>query len=191
MLGEREFTTEEVARYCGVTRPAVVSWIAQSLLPARRTDGGHRRVLRPDLARFLEGQGYEVPPEVSRVRPLLFAVEGEPLSAEALAGAFAQDFEVHAGPATLDALLSLGALRPDVLVVAIPMPVLDAARLLQAVARSPATVDTLRAAVVARPDQVTSARRQGAELAFPRARLDALYAAVVARVSDRQRRQVV
>ena len=191
MLGEREFTTEEVARYCGVTRPAVVSWIAQSLLPARLTGGGHRRVLRPDLARFLELQGYEVPPEVSRVRPLLFAVEGDPVGADVLAGVFAQDFEVHAGPASIDALLALGTLRPDVLVVAIPMPVLDGARLLQAAARSPATADTLRVAVVAQPDQVTGARRQGAELAFTRARLDALYAAVVARVSDRQRRLVV
>lgn len=191
MLGEREFTSEEVARYCGVTRPAVVSWIDRSLLPAHRTGGGHRRILRPDLARFLEQQGYEVPPEVSRARPLLFAVGGDPASAEVLAGVFAQDFEVHAAAASIDVLLSLGTLRPDVLVAAIPMPALDGARLLLATSRSPAMADTLRVAVVARSDQATSARRQGAELAFPCDRLGELYAAVVARVSDRQRRQMV
>nr|MBK7069199.1 helix-turn-helix domain-containing protein [Deltaproteobacteria bacterium] len=129
MLGEREFTSEEVARYCGVTRPAVVSWIDRSLLPAHRTGGGHRRILRPDLARFLEQQGYEVPPEVSRVRPLLFAVGGDPVNSDVLAGVFAQDFEVHAAAASIDVLLSLGTLRPDVLVAAIPMPALDGARL--------------------------------------------------------------
>jgi len=191
MLGEREFTSEEVARYCGVTRPAVVSWIDRSLLPAHRTGGGHRRILRPDLARFLEQQGYEVPPEVSRVRPLLFAVGGDPVSADVLAGVFAQDFEVHAAAASIDVLLSLGTLRPDVLVAAIPMPALDGARLLLAASRSPAMADTLRVAVVARSDQATSARRQGAELAFPCDRLGELYAAVLARVSDRQRRQMV
>jgi excisionase family DNA binding protein len=191
MLGEREFTTEEVARYCGVTRPAVVSWITQGLLPAHKTPGGHRRVLRNDLARFLEHQGYEVPPEVARVRPLLFAVEGEAVRIEVLAAIFAQDFEVHPWPASIELLLALGVHRPDVLVAALPMASLDGARLLLAASRSEATAGTLRAAVVARSDDVKAARRAGAEVAFARDRLDALYAAVVARVSDRQRRQVV
>lgn len=191
MLGEREFTTEEVAGYCGVTRPAVVSWITQSLLPARKTPGGHRRVLRNDLARFLEHQGYEVPPEVARVRPLLFAVEGEALRIEVLAAVFAQDFEVQTWPAGIELLLALGAHRPDVLVAALPMAALDGARLLLAASRSEATAATLRAAVVARTEDVKAARRAGAEVACARDRLDELYAAVVARVSDRQRRQVV
>ncbi|MDB4931969.1 MAG: binding domain, excisionase family, partial [Myxococcaceae bacterium] len=138
MLGEREFTTEEVAGYCGVTRPAVVSWIAQSLLPAHKTAGGHRRVLRNDLARFLEHQGYEVPPEVARARPLLFAVEGEAVRIEVLAAVFAQDFEVHPWPAGVELLLALGVQRPDVLVAALPMAALDGARLLLAASRSAA-----------------------------------------------------
>ena len=148
-------------------------------------------MLRPDLARFLEQQGYEIPEEVSRVRPLLFAVGGDPVNSDVLAGVFAQDFEVHAAAASIDVLLSLGTLRPDVLVAAIPMPALDGARLLLAASRSPAMADTLRVAVVARADQATSARRQGAQIAFPCDRLGELYAAVVARVSDRQRRQMV
>ena len=113
MLGEREFTTEDVARYCGVTRPAVVSWIAQGLLPAHKTVGGHRRVLRSDLARFLDHQGYEVPPEVERVRPLLFVVEGDAVTPDAVAAVFSPDFEVLAWPASIDVLLALGAMRPD------------------------------------------------------------------------------
>ena len=191
MLGEREFTSEEVARYCGVTRPAVVSWIDRSLLPAHRTGGGHRRILRPDLARFLEQQGYEVPPEVERVRPLLFVVEGDAVTPEAIAAVFSSDFEVLAWPASIDVLLALGAMRPDVLVAALPMAALDGARLLRAAARSAATADTLRVAVVSRPDEVKAARGYGAQLAFARDRLDALPGAVLARVSDRQRRQVV
>jgi excisionase family DNA binding protein len=191
MLGEREFTTEEVAGYCGVTRPAVVSWIEQSLLPARRTAGGHRRVLRDDLARFLGHQGYVVPPEVSRVRPLLFVVEGDAAPVEVVAAAFAQDFEVQAWPASIDALLAIGSERPDVLVVTLPMAALDGARLLMAASRSAATASTLRAAVVRRASEVKAARGYGAELAFACDRLDALYRAVLARVSDRQRRQMV
>lgn len=191
MLGEREFTTEEVARYCGVSRPAVVSWIAQSLLPARSTQGGHRRVLRPDLARFLQQQGYEVPPEVTRVRPLMFVVGGESLDAEALAGVFAQDFEVRTWQPSVELLLGLGAQRPDVLVAAVPMPALDGARLMRAVARSPATEGMLRVAVVTHDDEAAGARRAGADLACVAGRPDELYAAVVRRVSELQRRQVV
>ena len=53
MLGEREFTTEEIAQICGVSRPAVVEWVTRGLLPARLTEGGHRRVARSTLAAFL------------------------------------------------------------------------------------------------------------------------------------------
>ena len=113
------------------------------------------------------------------------------MTPEAVAAVFSPDFEVLAWPASIDVLLALGAMRPDVLVAALPMAALDGARLLRAAARSAATADTLRVAVVSRPDEVKAARGYGAQLAFVRERLDALRGAVLARVSDRQRRQVV
>lgn len=191
MLGEREFTTEEVARYCGVSRPAVVAWIARALLPARATPGGHRRVSRSDLARFLQQQGYELPPEVTRERPMLFAVEGESVGAEALAAIFARDFDVRAWQPSVELMLALGAARPDVLIVALPAPSLDGARLLRAAARSPALEDTLHVAVVTHDDEAAGARRLGAQLAGVGGRLDELHAAVVRAVSERQRRRVL
>ncbi len=190
MFGQREFTTEEVARYFGVSRPAVVSWIAREMLPAHRTAGGHRRVLRSDLARFLVHQGYAVPPEVQRERPQVFAVEGEPLGAAGLSAVFGDGFDVRPWQPSLEMLLTLGAAAPDVLVVALPLRSLDGTQLLRAAARSPSLRDTLRVAVVTHDDEVPGARRMGAELAASRGSLGSLREAVVQRVCERQRRSV-
>ena len=191
MFGEREFTTEEIARYFGVSRPAVVSWITREMLPAHRTDGGHRRVLRSDLARFLEHQGYVVPPEVLRERPLVYAVEGEPIGADALAAVFAEGFDVRPWQPSIELLLALGANAPDVLVAAIPLRSLDGSQLLRAASRSPAVRDTLRVAVVTHEDEVPGAKRMGAQLAFSRGSLGNLRESVVRRICDRQRRRVL
>ena len=47
-------TTHEVAKICHVTMTTVVNWIEEGALTAYKTKGGHRRVKKDDLIRFLE-----------------------------------------------------------------------------------------------------------------------------------------
>src|SRR5262249_18839656 len=51
------FSTHEAARVCRVTPMTVIRWIKEGKLPAFRTAGGHRRILRDDLARFCAARG--------------------------------------------------------------------------------------------------------------------------------------
>jgi excisionase family DNA binding protein len=54
-------TTSQVARLCRVTANTVANWIDAGRLPAHRTPGGHRRVRRDDLARFMDEAGMPRP----------------------------------------------------------------------------------------------------------------------------------
>ena len=47
------FTTFEAAKLCHVSPLSIINWVNAGRLPAFRTPGGHRRIRREDLARFM------------------------------------------------------------------------------------------------------------------------------------------
>jgi len=47
------FTTYEISQICNVFVSTVANWVDEGKLPAYRTPGGHRRVLKKDLSDFL------------------------------------------------------------------------------------------------------------------------------------------
>ena len=49
-------STGQVARHCSVTSDTVLKWIKQGLLPACRTAGGHYRIYKGDIERFVVQQ---------------------------------------------------------------------------------------------------------------------------------------
>jgi len=57
----RVFTTFQAAEYCHVSPFTVRNWIESEALPAYRTPGGHRRILREDLDAFLKRHGMPGP----------------------------------------------------------------------------------------------------------------------------------
>ncbi len=191
MLGEREFTTEEIAQFCGVSRPAVVEWISRGLLPARLTEGGHRRVGRPALASFLKVQGYRMPLEVARERPLVFAIDDEAIWRQTIQSHLQPDFEVETFAQGADVLLACGARRPDVVVLDMRMPGMDGEQLLDALSKSTALAETLLVSLTAFEEQIAAARKGGAHLALSKTRASELHGLLVRLVSDAQRRQVL
>lgn len=54
-MSERHLTTGEAAEFCSVTRDTIFKWIRAGHLPAHRTAGGHHRIDRGDLERFVTG----------------------------------------------------------------------------------------------------------------------------------------
>ena len=188
MLGEREFTTEEIAQFCGVSRPAVVEWISRGLLSARLTEGGHRRVARPALATFLSAQGYRMPSEVSRERPLVFAIDDEPIWRATIESSLEPDFAVETFAQGAEVLLACGAKRPDVVVLDLRMPGMDGSQLLEALTKASPLRDTLFVALTSYEEEIPAARRYGAQLALSKSRANELHGALVRMVSEAQRR---
>src|SRR6185436_5284748 len=58
------FTTFEAAKLCHVSPLSIINWVNASRLTAFRTPGGHRRIRREDLARFMRENGIPLPEEL-------------------------------------------------------------------------------------------------------------------------------
>jgi excisionase family DNA binding protein len=58
-MGERLYTTVDVAKVCSVSLRTIIRWVDEGRLPSFRTPGGHRRVREEDLRGFLER--YKIP----------------------------------------------------------------------------------------------------------------------------------
>lgn len=191
MLGDREFTTEEIAQICGVSRPAVVDWITRGTLRARLTEGGHRRVARAVLAEFLRAQGYRVPQSVARERPLVFVLDDEELWRKSIRTALQADFDVETCTPSPEALLEIGERKPDIIVFDLRMPGMDSLQLLEALSDARELVgDLLLVAIGAHDEELPIARRSGAQLAISKSRVAVgeLHPLVVKLVSEHQRR---
>ena len=58
------FTTHDIALMLNVTRVTVRNWIIKGRLEATTTPGGHRRISRKELTRFMEDNNYN--PDIIR-----------------------------------------------------------------------------------------------------------------------------
>ena len=187
-LGEREFTTEEIAQMCGVSRPAVVEWIGRGLLPARLTEGGHRRVARAALATFLSQQGYKLPAEVARAKPLVVVIDDETIWRATLESHLVSGYEVRTYPQGAEVLVAIGALRPDIIVLDTRMPGFDGYALLESLRRHRALEGALIVALTQHEEEVAGARATGAHGAIPKARIAELPTLLTRLLMDNQRR---
>ena len=62
---KKYLTTYEASKICQVGLSTVILWVNEGKLKAFRTPGGHRRILKGDLAEFLKKYKMPVPPALS------------------------------------------------------------------------------------------------------------------------------
>jgi excisionase family DNA binding protein len=196
MLGDREFTTEEIAQICGVSRPAVVDWITRGTLRARLTEGGHRRVTRVVLSEFLKGQEYQIPVEVSRERPLIFVLDDEYIWRSSIEESLLRidAFDVETFAPGMEVLLAVGERKPDLVIFDMHMPGMDSAQLLTALTTSKTELgETLLVAMGIHEEELPLARKNGAHMAIIKSRIASgdLLSLIVKIISDKQRRPLL
>lgn len=61
---EKTYTTFDISKICDVYPTTVANWIDKGSLKASTTPGGHRRVERGELLKFLKKYNVPVPPEL-------------------------------------------------------------------------------------------------------------------------------
>src|SRR5258705_12065060 len=90
------FTTFEAAKLCHVSPLSIINWVNAGRLPAFRTPGGHRRIRREDLARFMRENGIPLPEELrdGSGRSRVLVVDDEP----AIRDLFAESLSQRAAP---------------------------------------------------------------------------------------------
>lgn len=140
------YTTIEVAQMLGMAVRSVQLMVDRGDLQAWKTPGGHRRISRESLERWLQGSRSAVQQAAEPVRkpagarhrmgaraPRLLLIEDSTHFQNLLALLMKQKFpgvELHVASDGITGLTSFGQLQPDLLVVDIMLPGIDGANLI-------------------------------------------------------------
>lgn len=149
-------SSHQASQLVGVSPSTIVDWINRGRLPAFRTPGGHRRIKVGDLRRFLASTRMPLPPAL-RERPTtkrVFVVDDEP----AVIRAIQRELDKHGGPYEVDgctsgveALVRIGAVQPDLVLLDIYMEGLDGFEVCRRLRGIPELERLLIVAITAQP----------------------------------------
>jgi excisionase family DNA binding protein len=125
------FTASQFARFCHVDLKTIHNWADKGEVRHFRTPGRHLRFHRADVIEFLRKYGYPVPAILRAGKPKVVAVDDDPHVLASIRRALGRRFEVTTFQDPLDALVALGKLEPDAIVVDVQMRGLDGIRCLE------------------------------------------------------------
>ena len=154
-------STREAAERLGVSLRTVQLWAEAGLIRAWKTPGGHRRILLASIDELVLRRGGEIARRPRSGQYQVLVVEDEP--------DFRRLFELHlrswelpielqSVPSGFDALLRIGAARPDLLITDLRMPGIDGFEMLRALKSSGAISDLEIIAVTALSDHTIQER---------------------------------
>jgi excisionase family DNA binding protein len=153
MRDKSVFTTFEAAKLCHVSPLSIINWVNAGRLPAFRTPGGHRRIRRDDLARFMRENGIPLPDELrdGSGRPRLLVVDDEAtireVIAESLARRTVNPYEVMTAADGFEAGRLVATFRPDIVLLDLRMPGLDGFQVCRTIKADPETSSTIVVAI--------------------------------------------
>lgn len=147
---EEVCSTRDAADRLGVSLRTVQLWAEAGVLRAWKTPGGHRRILTCSVDELLQRRGGEIARRAPDGNYQVLVVEDEP--------DFRRLFELHlrswelplelqSVPSGFDALVRIGASRPDLLITDLRMPGIDGFEMLRAL-KSSGAISELEVIVV-------------------------------------------
>jgi len=125
---DKVLTTFQAADYCRVSPFTIRNWIEAGVLPAYKTPGGHRRILKHDLDEFLKRQGMPMPDDTGSRTKKVLVVDDQREVAELVRRVVKEvDSEVEVAIALdgFEAGSQVTSFRPSVVVLDLRMPGLD------------------------------------------------------------------
>lgn len=165
----------EAARHCRVSRFTVLKWVRDGKLRAFTTPGGHHRIEREDLVRFLKDYGFPVPTSLTEIRPpLVLIVDDEIGVTEFLGRALESDpdanYEILSTQSGYEACILVGERNPDLVVLDIKMPGIDGVEVCRRIRANPASRLTQVIAVTgyASEENVKAIMEAGAKTCLPK-----------------------
>ncbi len=163
-MGEKSvFTTFEAAKLCHVSPLSIINWVNAGRLPAFRTPGGHRRIRKEDLARFMRDNGIPLPEELREGsgRTRVLVVDDEGTIRETLAEHMLhrdKPYEVMTAADGFEAGRLVATFRPDVVLLDLRMPGMDGFQVCRTIKADPETSSTIVIAMTGYYTPETDAR---------------------------------
>lgn len=121
------YTTHDISRLLQVNPRSVINWIEQNLLPSYRTPGGHRRVRHDDLLAFLRKHQIPTPASLVEGKFRILIVEDDEEIVTLLKTYLQRQggYEIAAASNGINALIEVGRIRPDLLILDVMIPGVD------------------------------------------------------------------
>src|ERR1051326_7653889 len=121
------YTTHEVSRLLHVNPRSVINWIEQGLLPSYRTPGGHRRIRHDDLLAFLRKHQIPTPASLVAGKFNVLVVDDDKEIIDLVRTFFQRQggYEISTASDGITALMEVGRLKPDLLILDIMIPGVD------------------------------------------------------------------
>ena len=121
------YTTHEVSRLLHVNPRSVINWIEQSLLQSYRTPGGHRRIRHDDLMAFLRKHQIPTPASLVADKFSILIVDDDQEIIDLLKAYLERQapYEIAAAADGITALIEVGRVKPDLLILDIMIPGVD------------------------------------------------------------------
>jgi excisionase family DNA binding protein len=129
-------TTREAADLLGVSLRTIQQWVEQGALQAYRTVGGHRRVVRASVDRLLSQRRTEVQGRTFRV----FIAEDDPDLVklyQMVITSWKLPLEINIASDGFRALIEIGTLKPDFLILDLNIPGMDGFALIRTLRNMP------------------------------------------------------
>ncbi len=157
------FTTFESAKLCHVSPLSIITGVNAGRLPAVRTPGGHRRIRKEDLVRFMRENGIPVPETLREGsgRPRVLVVDDDAGIREVLAEHLTtrhHPYEVSTAADGFEAGRLVATFRPDVVLLDLRMPGMDGFQVSRAIKADPDSAATVVIAMTGYYTPETEAR---------------------------------
>ena len=125
---KESYSTSEVAKYCHVTADTIRKWAEAGRIHVFKTPGGHRRIRREDLIRFLRDNNIPIHGELSSAGTRILVIESEPTVVSVIQRFLERsqgNFQVEIARDALDAGRQVATFRPDVVFLDLRLPGVD------------------------------------------------------------------
>jgi excisionase family DNA binding protein len=129
--GRELFTASDFAGFCHVDLKTIHNWADKGEIRHFRTPGRHLRFRRGDVIEFLRKYGYPVPDALKMGKPKVVVIDDDPHVLASIRRTLGRRFEVTTFQDPFDALVAIGKLEPDAIVVEVQMKGLDGMRCLE------------------------------------------------------------
>lgn len=146
-MSKAVFTTFETAKLCHVSPLSIINWVNAGRLPAFRTPGGHRRIRREDLIRFMKDNGIPLPTDLQdgSGKQRVLVVDDEETIRELLSEHLQSrtpSYEVLTASDGFEAGRLVATFKPDVVLLDLRMPGLDGFQICRTIKAAPESANT-------------------------------------------------
>ncbi len=134
-------TTHEVAKYLNVYTNTVIHWMNTGKLNGYRTPGGHRRILREELQKFVRKNGLEECVRMNSAKKILIVeddTDAMDLYVKILEN---ENYEIKKSFSGFSSGVAVD-FRPDLVILDIMLPDIDGYKVCELIRRNPETTRT-------------------------------------------------